>query len=311
MTDDEAENLPPMLFRKEDKVKMNNASQEWKQTELEKRCGTDQAGKTELTDFFCGGGMQRRGGVFTLIELLIVIAIIAILAGMLLPALNNARRASHRAACSSNLKQIGLDLAGYESDHKCLPPLKHEVVSGNPAQYQAPNYTWYTLLYCKEAASGSYFQPLKPGSWKVLHCPADMNRSDAMMALKEKWRSYTMNIAAGPNIKTDGSCVGDTNDKINPTKGFSRRLVKSPSRLCMIWEYTVNSYRADYAIGQTTAWVSDKASPAVQPGNIQHALFRHKTGENYLFWDGHVSYMDRLKSADFYFKYMFNTLYAN
>ena len=51
--------------------------------------------------------------VFTLMELLITISVIAILVGMLLPALNKAKSAASRIACSGNLRQIGISLTIY------------------------------------------------------------------------------------------------------------------------------------------------------------------------------------------------------
>ncbi len=59
---------------------------------------------------------------FTLIELLIVIAIIAILAAMLLPALSKAREQGKKAACQSNLKQLSTILMGYANDARDWGP---------------------------------------------------------------------------------------------------------------------------------------------------------------------------------------------
>jgi prepilin-type N-terminal cleavage/methylation domain-containing protein/prepilin-type processing-associated H-X9-DG protein len=53
---------------------------------------------------------------FTLLELLIVIAIITILASMFLPALSKAREMGKRTLCASNLKQVGLSLSSYLED---------------------------------------------------------------------------------------------------------------------------------------------------------------------------------------------------
>jgi prepilin-type N-terminal cleavage/methylation domain-containing protein len=67
-----------------------------------------------------GASTKSRG--FTLIELLVVIGIIAILAGLLLPALARAREKGRSAACLNNLKQIGLGVQLYADDNNSFPP---------------------------------------------------------------------------------------------------------------------------------------------------------------------------------------------
>jgi prepilin-type N-terminal cleavage/methylation domain-containing protein/prepilin-type processing-associated H-X9-DG protein len=64
---------------------------------------------------------SRAGRGFTLVELLVVVAIIGALVALLLPAVQAARESSRRSQCANNLRQQGLALIGFEGEHRTLP----------------------------------------------------------------------------------------------------------------------------------------------------------------------------------------------
>jgi prepilin-type N-terminal cleavage/methylation domain-containing protein len=87
---------------------------------------------------------KNRGG-FTLVELLVVIAIIGTLVGLLLPAVQSAREAARRSACTNNVKQLGLGVLNFESARRRLPQANSNVNSST-GYAVGGGYSWITAI---------------------------------------------------------------------------------------------------------------------------------------------------------------------
>jgi len=135
-------------------------------------------------------GLRRRRGM-TLIELLLVIAIIGILIGLLLPAVQSARESARRMACGNHLKQIGLAMHHHHDTYGVFPPgwasapftvPQGKIVQGGhgtipfllPFLEQQPLAELYRW---DKRAQGPENQPVVTTQLKVVQCPsAEPNR---------------------------------------------------------------------------------------------------------------------------------------
>jgi prepilin-type processing-associated H-X9-DG protein/prepilin-type N-terminal cleavage/methylation domain-containing protein len=210
--------------------------------------------------------MNRKPKNFTLIELLIVIAIIAILASMLLPALNRSREVAKAMACKSNLKQfasVGVMYAGdYENWNFPYFNLSQGIAV---AQYLAP------YMGIKSYPGWPYNDPKKFLRSQAFLCPNDRYQA--------AYFNISMSYAANANMAGYVS---------NTTYIASRKIhvLKIPSQAFLLVDsvYIGINGSTDYVNNTGTSNLNGVIVP-----NSEMMPNRHQGKVNLAFYDGHAA----------------------
>jgi len=221
---------------------------------------------------------KKKSKGFTLIELLVTIAIIAILAAILFPVFARAREQARKAACMSNLKQIGLAIIQYTQDFDEKYPIANN----------GSGLTWYAVL-----------QPYVK-SYQVFTCPTAGQINLPNTSNRQYSGGYGWNISGTQTFANIANGFGYSNTNWGTPNGngpLSLATVPEPAETIIVADPASNGYKnnAYFAVGYSTG---NSYTPVLHGGQVGPftgdgtlSAVAAGGGGNYLFADGHVKFV--------------------
>ena len=231
---------------------------------------------------------RRRTNGFTLVELLVVIAVIGVLASLLLPALTKGISLARRTQCINLKKQLCLAFQMYVDEHEGLIPREGYAAFGtvmwnNWAEVENGNDVWYNALplelgyppaskYALEAERAGFY-----AKSSLFQCPSARMPSEVT---DPAYQTAIFSRSMNSYLIEPWS--------IDPRTGtikFNRIEAKDPSKVVLFLDNRVSG-EPKVVPGQDDRYLGQPASHASRfPG------FRHGRGGNLAFADGHVEWV--------------------
>ena len=270
---------------------------------------------------------RRPNRGFTLIELLVVISIIALLIGILLPALASARGAARATICGTNLKQIGAIAGAYAADYKgWMWPGDFEESSGKMdwqcylfVKYAHGNGEGQNIYNCPEMRPDQSFNPSDSSGASSSKFYGQTEFSELTEAsyvmntiIPGKWTGDVVSTISYDTNKARGWSGAPLGDNVSDIAEFPIRLASAikPSNSLMIVDirddyesdsasnkatqmsYGIHQFsESDHAADRTNTTSSTSSNPSMKVG-LHHAGERFNAN----FGDGHVERIENGKS---------------
>lgn len=214
---------------------------------------------------------------FTLIEMLMVIAIISILASILLPTLQRARHSALGVVCLNNMRTIAIGSGMYLNAHKnryIAPPL-----SGVSGDVYGARYHY--LSFWSRAIGSEYMdcavdkngwpQRENPSNWGIFRCPSDPVPSLEHAHLRRSYSGFAKNLWID-----DGKKVYGNNGKINRIKTPSKRYLTAEVDYNNMSGNEANQYsNINCGSGSSKGEAFLKNADTVGPNHVGKAAFSY------------------------------------